>query len=190
VFNLPNLLTWLRILAIPLLVLIYAWPNPEWPIEQRNTWASFLFIGAAITDAVDGWLARKLKQITPFGAFLDPVADKLMVCSALIVLLDMSRVSALIALIIIGREITISALREWMAEMGASASVAVNWVGKAKTIIQLVALPMLLWDRHLWGFIDCKKLGTWLIVLAAFFTVVSMAYYLVKAWPELRRSAR
>jgi CDP-diacylglycerol--glycerol-3-phosphate 3-phosphatidyltransferase len=189
VFNLPNLLTWLRIAAIPLLVLIYAWPNQAWSEHDRNTWAASIFVVAAITDALDGWLARRLGLTTPFGAFLDPVADKLMVCSALIVLLDMGRVGGLVALVIIGREITISALREWMANAGQRASVAVNWLGKAKTIMQLLAISLLLWNRPLPGGADAHTIGAWMIVLAAALTVISMGYYLYKAWPQIKQSA-
>jgi cardiolipin synthase (CMP-forming) len=188
VINLPNLLTWLRIAAIPLLVLIYAWPNSAWTLHDRDTWAASLFVLAAVTDAVDGWLARRLGQTTLFGAFLDPVADKLMVCSALIVLLDMGRVGGLVSLVIIGREITISALREWMANAGQRASVAVNWLGKAKTILQLVAISLLLWNRPLLGTMNAHDIGAWMIVLAAALTVISMAYYLYKAWPQIKRS--
>ncbi len=189
VFNLPNLLTWLRILAIPLLIVIYQWPNESWSSYSRDFWGVTVFIVAALTDALDGWLARRLGQSTAFGAFLDPVADKLMVCSALIVLLELNRVSAIVALVIIGREITISALREWMASMGERTSVAVNWLGKGKTIMQLLAIPLLLWNRPLFGVINCHELGQWMIVIAAALTVASMVYYLYKAWPQLKRSA-
>jgi CDP-diacylglycerol--glycerol-3-phosphate 3-phosphatidyltransferase len=183
--NLPNLLTWLRMLAIPLLVGVFFLPVSP---EAQNVTATTLFVAAAVTDWVDGWLARKLGQTSAFGAFLDPVADKLLVCAALVMLVDLERVHALVALIIVGREITISALREWMAQIGARASVAVHSIGKFKTIAQLVAIPMLLFDDTLFGVLDCRLLGTWLIYLAAVLTLWSMAYYLRRAWPYLRES--
>ena len=183
--NLPNLLTWLRMLAIPLLVAVFFLPISQ---TAMNTTATVLFVAAAVTDWVDGWLARKLGQTSAFGAFLDPVADKLLVCAALVMLVELQRVDALVALIIIGREITISALREWMAQIGARASVAVHSIGKFKTIAQLVALPMLLYDDRFLGFLDCKLIGTWLLYLAAVLTVWSMFYYLQRAWPYLRES--
>ena len=134
-FNLPNLLTWQRILAIPLLVCVYLVPFDAWGEHSRNLVATILFILASITDWLDGWLARRLGQQTELGAFLDPVADKLLVCVALVMLLDLDRINAGIAIIIIGREITISALREWMASIGARKSVAGNWMGKVKTCL-------------------------------------------------------
>ena len=181
--NLPTLLTWLRVLAIPLLVgLFYA---PLEPVTA-NIAATVLFVAAAITDWVDGYLARRLGQTSAFGAFLDPVADKLLVASALIMLVELGRVEALVAVIIIGREITISALREWMAQIGARASVAVHSIGKFKTVAQLVAIPMLLFDATLFGLLDCRVIGTWLAYVAAVLTVWSMLYYLRRAWPYLR----
>jgi CDP-diacylglycerol--glycerol-3-phosphate 3-phosphatidyltransferase len=182
--SLPNLLTWLRMLAIPLIVAVFFVPLPQSVI---NVTATTLFVAAAVTDWVDGWLARKLGQTSAFGAFLDPVADKLLVCAALVMLVELHRVEAIVALIIIGREITISALREWMAQIGARSSVAVHSIGKFKTIAQLVAIPMLLFDAPLFG-IDCRLLGTWLLYLAAVLTVWSMFYYLRRAWPYLRES--
>jgi CDP-diacylglycerol--glycerol-3-phosphate 3-phosphatidyltransferase len=180
--NLPTLLTWLRMLAIPLLVGVFYLPLPQ---DSRNLVATVLFVAAAITDWVDGWLARRWQQTSAFGAFLDPVADKLLVCAALVMLVELNRVDALVAVIIIGREITISALREWMAQIGARASVAVHSIGKFKTIAQLVAIPMLLFNDRLLG-LDCVLIGRWLIVLAAVLTVWSMFYYLRRAWPYLR----
>ncbi len=181
--NIPNLLTWLRVIAIPLLIAMFFLP-----VEQRTAdlAATVLFVMAAVTDWFDGWLARKLGQTSAFGAFLDPVADKLLVCAALVMLVELQRVEAIVALIIIGREITISALREWMAQIGAQASVAVHSIGKFKTVAQLVAIPMLLFNAPLFGVIDCKILGTWLLYLAALLTVWSMLYYLLRAWPHLR----
>ncbi len=184
--NLPTFLTWLRMLAIPLLVAIFY--APLTPMTM-NIAATALFVAAAITDWVDGWLARRLGQTSAFGAFLDPVADKLLVCAALVMLVELNRVHALIAVIIIGREITISALREWMAQIGAHSSVAVHSMGKFKTIAQLVAIPMLLFNERLFGVLDCRLLGRWLIVVAAILTVWSMLYYLRRAWPYLRDAA-
>ena len=190
-FSLPNLLTWLRILAIPLLVLIYLTPDTVlgWTMPTRNIVATVLFTAAAITDWFDGYLARKMNLMSPFGAFLDPVADKLLVCSALIVLLDMDRVNALVALIIIGREITISALREWMANMGARNQVAVSTIGKYKTGFQMVAIPMLLYNDKWFGWMDWIRLGHWLIWIASALTVWSMVVYLKHAWPFLQKGS-
>ena len=185
VFNLPNLLTWQRILAIPLLVCVYLVPFDAWGEHSRNLVATILFILASITDWLDGWLARRLGQQTELGAFLDPVADKLLVCVALVMLLDLGRINAGIAIIIIGREITISALREWMASIGARKSVAVNWMGKVKTVVQMLAIPMLLYHDPIGSF-DCQYWGSWMITLAAIQTFISMAYYLKQAWPQLR----
>ena len=188
-WNLPNLLTWARILAIPLLIGVFYLPMGLTPFEQ-NLIATIIFVAAAITDWIDGWLARRWNQTSPFGAFLDPVADKLMVCAALVALLEMGRLDPVIGLIIIGREITISALREWMAELGARKSVAVNWIGKAKTIAQMVAIPfLLLYGEIFGGLVDTRAWGEVLIWLAAALTVVSMVYYLKAAWPELQRRA-
>ena len=180
--NLPNLLTWARVVAIPLLVAIFMLPLD--PVS-RNIAATALFLLAALTDWLDGYLARRLGQMTPFGAFLDPVADKLIVCAALVVLVSLARVDALIALIIIGREITISALREWMARIGRSASVAVQGIGKLKTGVQMTAIPLLLYDGPLFGW-HTRQPGQVLIVVAAVLTVWSMLYYLRRAWPHLR----
>lgn len=183
--NLPNLLTWLRVLAIPLFVGLFYLRLPEATV---NLVATVLFIAAAVTDWVDGYLARRLGQTSAFGAFLDPVADKLLVSAALLMLVEIGRVEGLIALIIIGREITISALREWMAQIGARASVAVHSIGKLKTVAQLVAIPMLLFDQTLFGFLDFRAIGTWLLYAAAVLTVWSMFYYLRRAWPYLKES--
>ena len=184
-FNLPNLLTWQRILAIPLLVCVYLVPFDAWGEHSRNLVATILFILASLTDWLDGWLARRLGQQTELGAFLDPVADKLLVCVALVMLLDLGRINAGIAIIIIGREITISALREWMASIGARKSVAVNWMGKVKTAVQMLAIPMLLYHDPIGSF-DCQYWGSWMITLAAIQTFISMVYDLKQAWPQLR----
>ena len=183
-FNIPILLTWGRVIAIPLLVAIYYAPFDNYAMV-RDVLATVLFVGAAITDWLDGYLARRWNQTSKFGAFLDPVADKLLVAACLIVLVHDQRVHGLIALIIIGREITISALREWMASIGARAAVAVNELGKWKTAVQMVALPMLLFNGVIVG-INTRVVGTWLIYVAAALTVISMAVYLKGAYPTLR----
>lgn len=185
-FNAPNLVTLLRILLIPLIVGIFYLPDAWLSDTAKNITATAVFIVAAITDWLDGYLARKLNQMSAFGAFLDPVADKLVVVGALIVLLKLGRVDMVVALIIIGREIAISALREWMATLGQGKSVAVAFIGKLKTVLQMVAIPMLLFDDHLFEFVDCYVLGTLLIYVAALLTVVSMLYYLRRALPLLR----
>ncbi len=186
-WTLPTLLTWARIVAIPLIVGIY-----ELPIDMptRNLMATVLFVVVALTDWLDGWLARKLNQTSSFGAFLDPVADKFLVCAALLILLQLDRVSAMVALVIIGREIAISALREWMAQIGASRSVAVHMIGKLKTTAQMVAIPFLLYDGRLFGVVPTRLWGTVLILIAAVLTIWSMVYYLQKALPEIRAKAR
>ena len=183
-FNIPILLAWGRVIAIPLLVAIYYAPFDNYAMV-RDVLATVLFVGAAVTDWLDGYLARKWNQTSKFGAFLDPVADKLLVAACLIVLVHDQRVHGLIALIIIGREITISALREWMASIGARAAVAVNELGKWKTAVQMIALPMLLFNGVIVG-INTRVVGTWLIYVAAALTVISMAVYLKGAYPTLR----
>ncbi|MES2354809.1 MAG: CDP-diacylglycerol--glycerol-3-phosphate 3-phosphatidyltransferase [Pseudomonadota bacterium] len=183
--NIPNLLTWLRIVLIPLFVAVLYMP-PEWLSGQAaNNTAMTIFVSAALTDWLDGYLARKLNQQSAFGAFLDPVADKLMVAAALIVLVEFERLNAVIAFIIIGREITISALREWMAKLGESRSVAVSYLGKLKTAAQMIAIPFLLYHDKL-GPVDCQVLGTWLISLASILTLWSMVYYLKMALPRAK----
>lgn len=183
--NIPNLLTWARILLIPLVVGIYYFPIP---VAEANLIATAAFIVAAVTDWFDGWLARKLGQTSAFGAFLDPVADKLMVAAALVILVQLERTDAIVAIVIVGREITISALREWMAHLGAAKSVAVSFVGKLKTTAQMVAIPMLLYYDSLWG-LPIVAIGETLIWLAAALTLWSMGYYLGKAWPEIKNRA-
>jgi cardiolipin synthase (CMP-forming) len=186
-FNLPTLLTWARIVAIPLVVGVFYLPLDP---ATRNLAATVLFVVVAITDWADGYLARKLNQTSAFGAFLDPVADKFLICAALLILLQLDRVNALIAFVIIGREIAISALREWMAQIGASRSVAVHMLGKLKTVAQMVAIPFLLFDGKLFGVIDTRVWGTVLLVIAAVLTIWSMVYYLQKALPEIRAKVR
>jgi CDP-diacylglycerol--glycerol-3-phosphate 3-phosphatidyltransferase len=180
-FNFPIFLTWLRILAIPLFVAVLYVPE-DWIAEKtRNVISMWIFIGAAVTDWLDGYLARKWNQTTSFGAFLDPVADKLMVAAALIVMAEFNRIYAIWALIIIGREITISALREWMAQIGQSKSVAVNMAGKVKTVAQLVAIPFLLYDDVLFGLFHTRPVGHVMIGGAAVITLWSMGIYLKAA---------
>ncbi|MBS0338216.1 MAG: CDP-diacylglycerol--glycerol-3-phosphate 3-phosphatidyltransferase [Proteobacteria bacterium] len=179
--NLPNLVTWCRILMIPLIVGVFYLPDAWLQAENKNIAATAIFIVAALTDWLDGYLARVLDQMSAFGAFLDPVADKLMVAGALVVLLQLDRVEPLVALIIIGREIAISALREWMARIGQAKSVAVAFIGKLKTTAQMIAIPLLLFHDDLFGLFNCQWLGTILINVAAVLTVVSMLYYLRKA---------
>ena len=186
-FTVPTLLTWARIVAIPLIVAVFYLPLQD---GTRNLLATVMFVVFALTDWLDGYLARKLNQTSAFGAFLDPVADKFLVCAALLVLVHLHRVDVLIALVIIGREIAISSLREWMAHIGASRSVAVHMLGKLKTTVQLIAIPFLLFDGRLFGLIDTHVWGTWLIVLATVLTIWSMVYYLQKALPEIRAKAR
>ena len=186
-WTLPTLLTWARIVAIPLIVGVF---HLQMTPAHQNLLATVLFITVALTDWADGYLARKLNQTSSFGAFLDPVADKFLVCAALLVLLEQGRVDALVALVIVGREIAISALREWMAQIGASRSVAVHMLGKLKTTVQMVAIPFLLFNGTLFGVINTAAWGTWLIYLAAVLTIWSMVYYLQKALPEIRAKAR
>jgi cardiolipin synthase len=180
--NLPILLTWLRIVAIPLLIAVYYMPEPWATLRERDTLATLIFMAAALTDWADGYLARKWNQTSAFGAFLDPVADKLMVAAALIILVQLGRTDAIVATIIIGREITISALREWMAKIGAAKSVAVSMLGKIKTAAQMLAIPLLLYHVPLFG-MDVKQLGNWLMWIAALLTLWSMGYYMRMAWP-------
>ena len=180
-WNTPNILTLLRILLIPVLVGVFYIPAP---------WARFacalVFAGAAVTDWLDGYLARRLGQTSPLGAFLDPVADKLMVAVALVLLVqaDPRAALALPAAVIIGREITVSALREWMAELGARSRVAVSMVGKFKTTAQMVAIILLILDDSVLG-IPVYELGLVLLYIAAFLTLWSMLLYLRAAWPSL-----
>jgi CDP-diacylglycerol--glycerol-3-phosphate 3-phosphatidyltransferase len=184
--TIPTLLTWARIAAIPLIVGVY-YLNLD--VRTQNVAATAMFVLFALTDWLDGWLARKLQQTSSFGAFLDPVADKFLICASLLVLLQQGRVDTLVALVIIGREIAISALREWMAQIGASRSVAVHMLGKLKTVSQMVAIPFLLYDGRLFGLIDTRLWGNWMMIVAAVLTIWSMAYYLRKAIPEIRAKA-
>jgi cardiolipin synthase len=187
--NIPILLTWLRVALIPLVVGVFYLPNAWLSPFDKGLASTLIFIVAAVTDWFDGFLARRWNQTSAFGAFLDPVADKLMVTGALLVLVHLDRVNAVIAFIIIGREIAISALREWMAQIGAGKSVAVSSIGKIKTTAQMVAIPMLLYHGMLFSAIDTRVWGNWLLWIAAALTVWSMFYYLRKAWPLIKASA-
>ncbi|WP_273029396.1 CDP-diacylglycerol--glycerol-3-phosphate 3-phosphatidyltransferase [Massilia timonae] len=187
-FNIPILLTWLRVALIPLVVGLFYLPVDWMTLPERNIAATAVFIIAAITDWFDGFLARRWNETSAFGAFLDPVADKLMVAGALLVLVQLDRVDAIIAGIIIGREITISALREWMAQIGATRSVAVSSLGKIKTAAQMTAIPMLLFHDRLFG-IDIHFWGEYLLWVAGVLTVWSMFYYLRRAWPLIKEKA-
>ena len=186
-WTLPTIMTWTRIVAIPLIVGVFYLPFPE---PMRNLIATVMFIVFAATDWLDGFLARKLNQTSAFGAFLDPVADKFLVCASLLVLVHLQRTDVFVALIIIGREIAISALREWMAQIGAGKSVAVHMLGKVKTVVQMVAIPFLLYEGTLFDAIDTGLWGRWLIWVSAVLTVWSMIYYLQKAIPEIRARTR
>ncbi|MDP4608616.1 MAG: CDP-diacylglycerol--glycerol-3-phosphate 3-phosphatidyltransferase [Burkholderiaceae bacterium] len=182
--TIPMLMTWARIVAIPLLVGIFFVPGMT--LELQSSIAAVMFIVFALTDWADGYLARKLNQTSAFGAFLDPVADKFLVCASLLILVHLDRAHVVVALIIIGREIAISALREWMALIGANKSVAVHMLGKLKTSVQMVAIPFLLFNDQLFGWLDTRLWGEWLIWISAVLTVWSMVYYLQKALPDIR----
>lgn len=185
--TIPTIFTWTRIVAIPLIVgVFYLGLQPE----MQNLIATVMFVVFALTDWLDGYLARRLNQTSAFGAFLDPVADKFLVVASLLVLVHLGRTDVFVALIIIGREIAISALREWMAHIGASKSVAVHMLGKIKTTVQMIAIPFLLFDGRLFGLIDTGLWGTWLIWASAILTVWSMVYYLQKAVPEIRKRVK
>jgi CDP-diacylglycerol--glycerol-3-phosphate 3-phosphatidyltransferase len=180
--SLPNILTWIRILAIPLIVIVFFLP-----VSWAAPAAGLLFALAGITDLLDGYLARKMGQTTRFGAFLDPVADKLVVATALVLIVsrDPSIAVAVIAAIIIGREITVSALREWMSEIGASAKVTVSWFGKWKTTAQIIGISMMLFAQSI-GPIPIYQVGFWLLWIAAALTIISMVDYLRSAWSALK----
>ena len=181
--TIPTIMTWTRIVAIPLIVGVFYLPLD---LATKNLIATVMFVVFAATDWLDGYLARVLNQTSAFGAFLDPVADKILVCASILVLVHLGRADVFVALIIIGREIAISALREWMAQIGAAKSVAVHMIGKLKTVFQMVAIPFLLFDGLLFGVINTRNWGNFLIWVAAVLTVWSMIYYLQKALPEIR----
>ena len=189
--NAPNILTLLRIALIPVFVLVYFLP-----VSWANVGTAGYFLLAALTDWLDGYLARRLNQSSAFGAFLDPVADKLMVAAALIMIvanpglhppLLSTSLFSIVVLVIIGREIAVSALREWMAEVGKRKSVAVSVVGKFKTGVQMVAILLLLYERPIIG-ISAFRAGELLLYVAALLTLWSMGVYLKAAWPELTRT--
>ena len=195
--NIPTMLTWLRIVLIPVFVGAFYWPENlrtlgAMPSHSVNIFVTAVFAIAAFTDWLDGYLARRWHQTSAFGAFLDPVADKLMVAAALIVLVEFGRVGAIVSLIIIGREIAVSALREWMAGDGQGSSVAVAMIGKIKTAAQMLAILFLLyWDEIHFGSaikitFKTQLVGHVLIVIAAFLTLLSMAYYIKLAWPQIK----
>ena len=191
-WNIPNILTVLRIALIPVFVGIFYLPHNLYmlgmlPSHTLNVIAASVFALASFTDWLDGYWARKFNQTSNFGAFLDPVADKLMVAAALIVLVEFGRVGAVVSLIIIGREIAISALREWMAGLGKSNSVGVAMIGKVKTAAQMLAIFLLLYWDNIAGY-NTQLVGHVLIVLAAFLTLLSMAYYIKAAWPIIKKS--
>lgn len=183
--NIPMVLTWARIAFIPLIVGVFYLPDTICPAHMKNLLSCVMFVIAAITDALDGYIARNWNMATKMGAFLDSVADKLVVCSAIVVLLSFDRIDMIVALIIVGREIAVTALREWMAKIGAAASVKVNWYGKIKTIAQMTAIPMLLYFDPLWG-LPIAFIGTVLIYIAALLTLYSMFVYMAAAWPHLQ----
>ena len=193
-WNIPNILTVLRIALIPVFVGIFYLPHNLYmlgmlPSHTLNVIAASVFALASFTDWLDGYWARKFNQTSNFGAFLDPVADKLMVAAALIVLVEFGRVGAVVSLIIIGREIAISALREWMAGLGKSSSVGVAMIGKIKTAAQMLAIFLLLYWDNIAGY-NTQLVGHILIALAAFLTLLSMAYYIKAAWPLLKKSIK
>ncbi|MBP7302145.1 MAG: CDP-diacylglycerol--glycerol-3-phosphate 3-phosphatidyltransferase [Brachymonas sp.] len=186
-FNLPTILTWTRIVAIPIIMGVYFTPLQ---LATQNFISTLLFIVFAATDWLDGYLARKLNMTSAFGAFLDPVADKFLVCASMLVLVYLKRADVFAAFIIIGREVAISALREWMAQIGALRSVAVHMIGKLKTVVQMTAIALLLYDHTVADVTHTRLLGVWLLWLAVVLTVWSMVYYLQKALPEIRAKAR
>lgn len=177
-FNLPILLTWLRVALIPIFVVIFFLPVTTLSQHAQNLTGAVIFGLAAITDWLDGFLARRLGQTSAFGAFLDPVADKLIVAAALILLVELGRAAGWMAMIIIGREIAISALREWMAEMGRRNSVAVAYIGKLKTAAQMVAILLLLYAEPIVHGVDTLMAGNFFMVVAVILTLWSMVYYL------------
>ena len=175
--NVPNALTFFRVFLIPCFVGIYYLPHTLINQSLMNWIGAGIFLFAAITDWLDGFFARYLNQASKFGAFFDPVADKLIVITALLLLLDLGRINIVVALIIIGREFTVSSLREWMAQLGKSQSIAVAFIGKLKTTAQMTAIIFLLYFENI-AFIPIQKIGEILIYLAALLTVISMFYYL------------
>ena len=184
--TLPTILTLGRVAVIPIVLTLFF---VHW--DQARHCAALLFIAAAITDWLDGYLARRMNLTSAFGAFLDPVADKLLVAVSLVMLLqeDNTNVMAVLAAIIIGREITISALREWLAELGQRSKAAVSWVGKFKTGFQMTSISLLLWKSSL-GPLPIYRIGFWLLVAASVLTLWSMVAYMKAAWPLLSGQER
>lgn len=187
--NIPNLLTWFRILLIPVFLGIFYLPDTMLSLHHKHQVSTVIFALAAFTDWLDGYLARALGQTSAFGAFLDPVADKLMVAAALIFLVYLGHVNVVVTFIIIGREIAISALREWMAQLGQSKSMAVSMLGKTKTTFQMIAILLLLYNEPLFG-LPTHMLGTVMIYFAAALTLWSMVYYLMLALPQFEHKQR
>ncbi|MBI5658511.1 MAG: CDP-diacylglycerol--glycerol-3-phosphate 3-phosphatidyltransferase [Nitrosomonadales bacterium] len=187
--NIPNLLTWFRIVMIPVFFAVFYVSDNTLSLHHKHQVSTLVFVLAAVTDWLDGYLARTLNQSSAFGAFLDPVADKLMVAAALVVLVNLDYVDTAIAFIIIGREIAISALREWMAQLGNSKSVAVSLLGKIKTTFQMIAISLLLYHERVL-FISAHEIGTLLIYVAALLTLFSMFYYLMLAMPQIAQKSR
>jgi len=184
--NIPLLLTWLRIVLIPVFVAVYYVPDSVLSTVMKNWTAMWIFAAAATTDWLDGYLARRWGEVSAFGAFLDPVADKLMVAAALIVLVWIGRADAYLAIVIIGREIAISALREWMAQLGQHKSIAVAFIGKVKTVAQMTAIiALLLWEDVIPG-VSTPLLGTLALWVAAILTLWSMFHYLKLAAPHIK----
>ena len=187
--NIPIFLTWVRIWLIPIFVIIFLMPNAWLNVHEKNWLGMAIFTFASLTDWLDGYLARLWKQTSAFGAFLDPVADKLLVAAALILLVSLARVPAWVAMVIIGREITISALREWMAAQGKSSSVAVAQIGRFKTAAQMGAIGCLLLSEDIIPYINTVLLGNILLYIAVILTLVSMFYYLQAAYKVFRQAA-
>ena len=190
--NVPMVLTWMRIALIPVVIGVFYVPDGLLALHWQNVIACVVFVVAAVTDALDGFLARRYEGwATRMGAFLDPIADKLLVAAALVALVGLDRCDMAVAMIIIGREITVTGIREWMAKIGESGRVKVNWYGKTKTIAQMTAIPCLLWFDPVFG-IPVATVGWWLILLAAVLTIYSMYVYLRAAAPffEEARAAR
>jgi CDP-diacylglycerol--glycerol-3-phosphate 3-phosphatidyltransferase len=185
ILNIPNNLTLLRIAMIPCFILVFYISDNILSLYQKNLIATLIFLLAAITDWLDGYLARKLNQTSDFGAFIDPVADKLIVIAALILLVQLNRIDSIVAFIIIAREFTISSLREWMATLGKSGSIAVAFIGKLKTTMQMIAILFLLYYENIL-FIPIVLIGKILIYIAALLTIISMIYYLKIAFKILK----
>jgi len=187
--NFPTMLTLGRVLVVPLIAVLMYLPGDVLTTAEAQALATTLFVLAALTDWLDGWLARKLNQQTPFGAFLDPVADKLIVCACLIILVEISRLSAVVAMVLIGREIIISALREWMAQMGRAKVVAVAMAGKVKTTLQLTGIPLLMCELKFLG-ITTLQIGTVVMWAATALALWSMLVYIKAALQGARGSVR